>query len=85
MIDIAYKAVRMEGAEPISPPVRGGTDGACLSFRGLPCSNLGTGAGNYHSRLEYACVEDMESCRNVLLNICFLYAAENSKKELENT
>lgn len=85
MIDIAYKAVRMEGAEPISPPVRGGTDGACLSFRGLPCPNLGTGAGNYHSRLEYACVEDMESCRNVLLNICFLYAAENSKKELENT
>lgn len=86
MIDIAYEAVRMEGGEPISPPVRGGTDGACLSFRGLPCPNLGTGAGNYHSRLEYACVEDMESCRNVLLNICYLYAAngkdaENSTKE----
>ena len=63
LLDTAREAVRAAGGEPYSNPVRGGTDGSALSFRGLPCPNLGTGGGNYHSRLEYCCVEDMRGSR----------------------
>ncbi|MCI2057731.1 MAG: peptidase T [Oscillibacter sp.] len=74
LIDAAYAAVRAAGGQPFSLPVRGGTDGARLSFRGLPCPNLGTGGGNYHSRLEYACVEDMDRCVDMLVEIAAHYA-----------
>ena len=74
IIDAAYEAVKKAGGTPVSNPIRGGTDGAALSFRGLPCPNLGVGGGNFHSRLEYACVEDMESIVRELLNICEHYA-----------
>ena len=74
LLDTAREAVRAAGGEPYSNPVRGGTDGSALSFRGLPCPNLGTGGGNYHSRLEYCCVEDMEKCVDELLYIVKHYA-----------
>lgn len=58
------------GVAPMFVPIRGGTDGARLSFEGLPCPNLSTGGENYHSRFEYACVEDMETMVDVLFEIC---------------
>ncbi|HPS75528.1 MAG TPA: peptidase T [Oscillospiraceae bacterium] len=74
LIDAACAAVRAEGGTPVSNPVRGGTDGAALSYRGLPCPNLGVGGGNFHSRLEYACVEDMDAVVRELLRIAAFFA-----------
>ena len=50
-------------------PVRGGTDGSRLSFMGLPCPNLATGGGNFHSRFEYASIQEMEKCAETLIRI----------------
>ncbi len=61
IIDRAMAAMRKHGVEPFVSPIRGGTDGATFSFRGLPCPNLCTGGGNYHGRFEYAVVEDMQT------------------------
>lgn len=74
LIDAACAAVRAAGGTPVSQPIRGGTDGAALSFRGLPCPNLGVGGGNFHSRLEYACVEDMDACVRELVEIAASFA-----------
>jgi tripeptide aminopeptidase len=74
LIDAAYEAVRRAGGTPVSNPVRGGTDGSALSYRGLPCPNLGVGGGNFHSRLEYACAEDMDSIVQELVNIAAYFA-----------
>ena len=60
LIENAEEAARRAGIEPIVLPIRGGTDGARLSFMGLPCPNLGTGGANCHGIYEYAAVEDME-------------------------
>ena len=69
VVDRAKNAIEELGIQPIVVPIRGGTDGARLSFVGLPCPNLGTGGENYHGRYEYACAEDMELCVRVLINI----------------
>ena len=69
VVDRAKAAMERLGMTPRSVPVRGGTDGARLSFMGLPCPNLSTGGQNYHGRFEYAVVEEMELCANVLLQI----------------
>ena len=74
LIDIAYQAVRDAGGEPYSVPVRGGTDGARLSYMGLPCPNLGTGAHNAHGKMEYAVAEEMDSAVEMLVNIAKAYA-----------
>lgn len=74
LIDNAFEAIRSLGGTPVSNPVRGGTDGARLSFMGLPCPNLGTGSHNHHGRFEYACCDDMELCAMALVKICELYA-----------
>lgn len=74
IVDAAYEAVRAAGGTPVSNPIRGGTDGAALSFRGLPCPNLGVGGGNFHSRLEYACCEDMDSIVKELIFLVRHYA-----------
>ncbi|MCQ2432954.1 MAG: peptidase T [Clostridia bacterium] len=68
-IEAAMTDMRESGAEPRCVPIRGGTDGARLSFMGLPCPNLPTGGENYHSRFEYACVEDMETMTKILVTI----------------
>ena len=59
IVERAENAIRKAGGTPFSAPVRGGTDGATLSFMGLPCPNLGTGGENAHSRFEYCSVDDM--------------------------
>ncbi len=74
LIDNAYAAIRTLGGEPMSCPVRGGTDGSRLSFMGLPCPNLGTGSHNHHGKMEFACVEEMERCVLQVIEIAKLYA-----------
>ena len=69
VVDRAKKAIEELGIQPIVVPIRGGTDGARLSYVGLPCPNLGTGGENFHGRYEYACAEDMELSVRVLINI----------------
>ena len=78
LIDIASQAIIEEGFTPIHPPVRGGTDGARLSFLGLPCPNLGTGGGNGHGRYEYCCIQSMESAVRICVNIIRTYATRES-------
>lgn len=69
IVDRAKRAMALAGMEPKEVPVRGGTDGARLSYEGLPCPNLCTGGENYHGRFEYIPVEDMEQCVKMLVNI----------------
>ena len=69
IIDRAKKAMTNVGMEPMEVPIRGGTDGARLSFMGLPCPNLCTGGENYHGRFEYIPTEDMELCAKMLVEI----------------
>jgi len=71
----ASDALRELGVEPRVNPVRGGTDGARLSFMGLPCPNLCTGGANYHSRFEYACVQSMEKVTELIVKLAGKYAA----------
>lgn len=74
LIENAREATRALGIEPVDVPIRGGTDGCTLSYRGIPCPNLGTGAYNYHSRYEYVCVDEMELGAEILLRIMNKYA-----------
>ena len=66
IIDRARAAMEKNGVAPRIVPIRGGTDGATLSYRGLPCPNLCTGGENFHGRFEYIPVEDMERMVEVL-------------------
>lgn len=69
VVERAQNAMARLGIQAESLPVRGGTDGARLSFMGLPCPNLCTGGQNYHGRFEYAVVEEMEQCARILVEI----------------
>ena len=69
VVDRARAAMERLGITPYSVPVRGGTDGARLSYMGLPCPNLCTGGQNFHGRYEYAVVEEMEACAKILVEI----------------
>ncbi|WP_455600249.1 peptidase T [Cloacibacillus sp.] len=80
MIDIAKEAVRAAGGEPFIAPIRGGTDGANLSFMGLPCPNLGTASHNHHGRLEFACADDMELVVGMLVKIAEAYASIDKRQ-----
>jgi len=68
--DYAREAIRRAGLEPRSRPIRGGTDGCRLSFMGLPTPNLFTGGHNYHSRLEWVSVQDMEKAVETIVHLC---------------
>lgn len=70
IIDLAKEAVKKNGIEPISKPIRGGTDGARLSFMGLPCPNLGTGGFGFHGPFEHISVNTMEKVVDILITIC---------------
>ena len=72
VVDRAKNAMQAAGLEPREVPIRGGTDGARLSFEGLPCPNLCTGGENYHGRFEFIPVEDMEKCVQMLKNILYM-------------
>ena len=69
VVERAQKAMKAVGMEPKIVPIRGGTDGARLSFEGLPCPNLCTGGENFHGRFEYIPAEDMELCTKLLIEI----------------
>ena len=73
LVENARKAIRAAGLEPIETPVRGGTDGATLSYMGLPCPNLGTGGFNFHGPCECITAEKMDQGVEILLNLVELY------------
>ena len=74
LIENAKKSMENAGVKPVVVPIRGGTDGAQLSFRGLPCPNLCTGGHNFHGLKEYIPVQSMEKTVEILLGIVRLYA-----------
>lgn len=69
VVERVTNAMTRLGMGAVSVPIRGGTDGARLSFMGLPCPNLPTGGGNYHSRYEYVSVDAMERCVELIIEI----------------
>lgn len=73
MIDLVKEAMGELGLAPCEVPIRGGTDGARLSFMGLPCPNLGTGGGACHGKFEYACVQSMETVTKLLIRLAEKY------------
>ena len=74
LIENAKTAMREIGVEPVVSPIRGGTDGAVMSFRGVPCPNLFTGSYNFHSRYEYVVAEEMALGAETLIRILNKYA-----------
>ena len=74
IVEKAIKAMEMAGVKPKVQPIRGGTDGANLSFMGLPCPNIFAGGHNFHGKLEYVPLESMEKASEVILNIIKLFA-----------
>ena len=74
VVEKAIKAMEMEGIKPRIQPIRGGTDGANLSFMGLPCPNIFAGGLNFHGKMEFVPLESMEAASKVILNIIALYA-----------
>ena len=69
LVDYAKQVMEDMWIVPNICPIRGGTDGARLSFMGLPCPNLCTGGGNFHGKFEYACVQSMESVSRMLVKL----------------
>ena len=74
IVEKAKLAMEMEGIVPNIKPIRGGTDGANLSFMGLPCPNIFAGGHNFHGKMEFIPLESMEKASKVILNIVSLYA-----------
>ena len=74
IIEKAMEAMEMEGIKPLIKPIRGGTDGANLSFMGLPCPNIFAGGHNFHGKMEYVPLQSMEKASKVVLNIIQLFA-----------
>ena len=74
IVEKAVKAMEMAGIKPKIQPIRGGTDGANLSFKGLPCPNIFAGGMNFHGKMEFAPLENIEQASEVVLNIIKLYA-----------
>lgn len=74
LVENAKKAMLENGVTPLVQPIRGGTDGARLSFMGLPCPNLCTGGENYHGKHEFLCVDDMRVVVKILLSLVKMYA-----------
>ena len=73
IVERAIKAIEMAGVTPKVQPIRGGTDGANLSFMGLPCPNIFAGGHNFHGKLEYVPLESMQKASKVILNIIQLF------------
>ena len=80
LVENLKAAIRAAGLEPHSEPFRGGTDGAALSFRGLPCPNLSAGYENAHGRFEFVPVQSMEKNVEILLHLVERYAAEREDR-----
>ncbi|OPJ64566.1 peptidase T [Clostridium oryzae] len=73
VVDLGYEAIKSVGLEPVVRPIRGGTDGARLSFLGLPTPNIFTGGENFHGRYEYIPIKPMEKAVEVIVKIAQLY------------
>ena len=74
IVEKAIKAMEMAGIKPKIQPIRGGTDGANLSFKGLPCPNIFAGGLNFHGKMEYVPLQSMEKAAEVILNLIKLFA-----------
>ncbi|MBQ0080716.1 MAG: peptidase T [Alistipes sp.] len=74
VIELAKKAMTLSDVTPIVRPIRGGTDGARLSFMGLPCPNIFAGGMNFHGKFEYCSLDSMEKAKNVIINLIKLWA-----------
>lgn len=77
VIDIVLKAMQESGVAPKVQPIRGGTDGAQLSFKGLPCPNIFAGGVNFHGPYEFVSIQSMQKAMNVIVKICQLTAEYN--------
>lgn len=77
-VELAREAVRAAGLEPVSPPIRGGTDGSCLSQRGLPTPNLSCGEHNAHGPLEWVSVQEMATSLRVCVELVQLWATQGA-------
>jgi tripeptide aminopeptidase len=77
VVSCARDAIRRAGLEPIEKPIRGGTDGSRLSFMGLPTPNLFAGEHNFHSRLEWVSVQDMEKAVEVIVHVATVWAEKS--------
>ena len=93
IVDIAQKAMEQAGIKPLIKPIRGGTDGSQLSFKGLPCPNIFAGGHNFHGRFEYVPVESIQKAIEVIVNIAQLvgeaitivYQKMNTHKKTSST
>ena len=74
IIDKAIEAMKMADVKPIIKPIRGGTDGARLSFMGLPCPNIFAGGMNFHGKFEYCSLQTMQKATNIIINLAQLWA-----------
>lgn len=74
IIDTAKLAMERAGVVPKVQPIRGGTDGAQLSFKGLPCPNIFAGGLNFHGRFEFVPIPSMEKATDVIVEICKIVA-----------
>ena len=79
IVDIAEKAMKDLGIKPIIKPIRGGTDGCQLSYKGLPCPNIFAGGHNFHGKYEYVPVESMQKAVDVIVKIAELTAISMEK------
>jgi tripeptide aminopeptidase len=77
VVEKAIRAMELSGVRPKVQPIRGGTDGARLSFMGLPCPNIFAGGLNFHGKMEFVPLESMEAATHVILALVNLYATEN--------
>ena len=77
VIDIVLKAMEECGGRPKVQPIRGGTDGAQLSFKGLPCPNIFAGGVNFHGPYEFVSIQSMQKAMNVIIKICEITAGYN--------
>jgi tripeptide aminopeptidase len=83
IVDIAEEAMKELGIKPIIKPIRGGTDGSQLSYKGLPCPNIFAGGHNFHGKYEYVPVESMQKAVDVIVKIAQLTSSTdfNTSKE----
>jgi len=79
IVNLAIKAMNAAGVAPKIVPIRGGTDGAKLSYMGLPCPNIFAGGHNFHSKYEYIPIKSMEKAVEVIVKIAELNAAQSEK------
>ena len=70
VVECAREAIRRSGLTPVERPIRGGTDGSRLSFMGLPTPNIFAGENNFHPRLEWVSVQDMNKAVETIVNLC---------------